>query len=105
MAPEMYDSGYGPSVDIYAFGFCVLEMITRVVRSAASNAIHPMHSVCWCLLLCLFLLVLGRCGCVLSVAVAVAVLWLPVLCCAVLCCAVLPAVLCCAVPVLCCAWV
>jgi WNK lysine deficient protein kinase len=29
MAPEMYDSGYTCSVDIYAFGLCVLEMITR----------------------------------------------------------------------------
>jgi serine/threonine protein kinase len=28
MAPEMYESGYGAGVDIYAFGMCVLEMIT-----------------------------------------------------------------------------
>lgn len=28
MAPEMYEPGYGTSVDIYAFGLCLLEMIT-----------------------------------------------------------------------------
>ena len=28
MAPEMYDEVYGPTVDIYSFGMCVLEMIT-----------------------------------------------------------------------------
>jgi serine/threonine protein kinase len=28
MAPEMYESGYSVGVDIYAFGMCVLEMIT-----------------------------------------------------------------------------
>lgn len=28
MAPEMYEPGYGSSVDIYAFGLCLLEMIT-----------------------------------------------------------------------------
>lgn len=29
MAPEMYDEIYGPSVDIYSFGMCVLEMVTN----------------------------------------------------------------------------
>lgn len=28
MAPELYEECYGTSVDIYAFGMCVLEMIT-----------------------------------------------------------------------------
>jgi serine/threonine protein kinase len=28
MAPEMYETGYSTSVDIYAFGMCVLEMVT-----------------------------------------------------------------------------
>jgi WNK lysine deficient protein kinase len=28
MAPEMYEESYGPSVDIYSFGMCVLEMAT-----------------------------------------------------------------------------
>ena len=28
MAPELYEEYYGTSVDIYAFGMCVLEMIT-----------------------------------------------------------------------------
>ena len=28
MAPELYEEHYGTSVDIYAFGLCVLEMIT-----------------------------------------------------------------------------
>ena len=29
MAPELYEEKYGPSVDIYAFGMCLLEMVTR----------------------------------------------------------------------------
>ena len=29
MAPEMYDEHYTESVDVYAFGMCVLEMATR----------------------------------------------------------------------------
>jgi len=29
MAPEMYEEVYGPSVDIYSFGMCVLEMVTN----------------------------------------------------------------------------
>lgn len=29
MAPEFYDENYGIRVDIYAFGMCVLEMITE----------------------------------------------------------------------------
>ena len=28
MAPELYEESYGTKVDIYAFGMCVLEMIT-----------------------------------------------------------------------------
>ena len=28
MAPEMYDEVYGPTVDIYSFGMCVLEMVS-----------------------------------------------------------------------------
>jgi serine/threonine protein kinase/peptidoglycan hydrolase-like protein with peptidoglycan-binding domain len=28
MAPEMYDQKYGPGVDIYSFGLCVIEMCT-----------------------------------------------------------------------------
>ena len=29
MAPEMYDEVYDESVDVYAFGMCLLEMCTR----------------------------------------------------------------------------
>lgn len=28
MAPEMYDEHYDESVDVYAFGMCLLEMTT-----------------------------------------------------------------------------
>ena len=31
MAPEMYEERYNEKVDIYAFGMCVLEMITGEV--------------------------------------------------------------------------
>ena len=29
MAPEMYEESYDESVDVYAFGMCVLEMCTQ----------------------------------------------------------------------------
>lgn len=29
MAPELYEECYGTPVDIYAFGMCVLEMLTK----------------------------------------------------------------------------
>lgn len=29
MAPELYEEGYNEKVDIYAFGMCVLEMVTK----------------------------------------------------------------------------
>lgn len=29
MAPELYEEKYGPPVDIYAFGMCLLEMVSR----------------------------------------------------------------------------
>jgi WNK lysine deficient protein kinase len=28
MAPEMYEEQYDESVDVYAFGMCLLEMVT-----------------------------------------------------------------------------
>ena len=28
MAPEMYEENYDESVDVYAFGMCLLEMVT-----------------------------------------------------------------------------
>ena len=28
MAPEMYDEHYDEKVDVYAFGMCMLEMVT-----------------------------------------------------------------------------
>eukprot|EP00612_Vaucheria_litorea_P004671 CAMPEP_0171468940 /NCGR_PEP_ID=MMETSP0945-20130129/10949_1 /TAXON_ID=109269 /ORGANISM="Vaucheria litorea, Strain CCMP2940" /LENGTH=55 /DNA_ID=CAMNT_0011997911 /DNA_START=530 /DNA_END=693 /DNA_ORIENTATION=+ len=29
MAPELYEEAYNEKVDIYAFGMCVLEMVTK----------------------------------------------------------------------------
>lgn len=34
MAPELYEERYGPSVDIYSFGLCVLELCTKSVPYA-----------------------------------------------------------------------
>jgi len=31
MAPELYEEDYDTSVDIYAFGMCLLEMITHSI--------------------------------------------------------------------------
>ena len=28
MAPELYDEDYTEKIDVYAFGMCVLEMVT-----------------------------------------------------------------------------
>ena len=42
MAPEMYEEHYDESVDIYAFGMCVLEMATsgekRILRESTGLA-------------------------------------------------------------------
>ena len=34
MAPELYDEKYDEKVDIYAFGMCVLEMVSLLVKTA-----------------------------------------------------------------------
>ena len=39
MAPELYDENYDEKVDIYAFGMCVLEMVTKEVPY--SECINP----------------------------------------------------------------
>lgn len=39
MAPELYDEHYGPSVDIYSFGLCLLEMCTH--RTPYSECLSP----------------------------------------------------------------
>ena len=31
MAPEMYEENYNEKVDIYAFGMCLLEMVTGLM--------------------------------------------------------------------------
>lgn len=31
MAPEMYEESYDEKVDIYAFGMCVIEMVTGLI--------------------------------------------------------------------------
>jgi WNK lysine deficient protein kinase len=31
MAPEMFDGEYDETVDVYSFGLCVLEMVTRTI--------------------------------------------------------------------------
>jgi WNK lysine deficient protein kinase len=37
MAPELYQEHYGTPVDIYAFGMCVLEMVTQERPYAECN--------------------------------------------------------------------
>jgi WNK lysine deficient protein kinase len=39
MAPEVFDEHYGPKVDIYSFGMCVLEMCTA--RAPYSECKNP----------------------------------------------------------------
>ena len=60
MAPEMYDEVYDESVDIYAFGMCLLEMCTaeypyQECRNPA-QIYKRVISVCLLLLFCLHLL-------------------------------------------------
>lgn len=47
MAPEMYEAEYTETVDIYAFGMCVLEMITKKApyEECASNVAAVMKKV------------------------------------------------------------
>lgn len=57
MAPEMYEEHYDESVDVYAFGMCLLEMATseypykectnaaQIYRKVTSVSIHAFHFV------------------------------------------------------------
>ena len=46
MAPEMYEGKYGTSVDIYAFGMCILEMATlQTPYYECGNKLHIMRKV------------------------------------------------------------
>lgn len=46
MAPEMYDEDYTESIDIYAFGMCVLELVTREIPySECMNVVHVYKKV------------------------------------------------------------
>jgi len=46
MAPELYTETYTESVDIYSYGMCVLEMVTREVPYAeCSSVVQIFHNV------------------------------------------------------------
>ena len=46
MAPELYDEQYNEKIDIYAFGMCVLEMVTGEYPYAeCQNAAQIYHKV------------------------------------------------------------
>lgn len=57
MAPEMYEEKYDESVDVYAFGMCMLEMATseypysecqnaaQIYRRVTSVSLRPLSSV------------------------------------------------------------
>lgn len=62
MAPEMYEEQYDESVDVYAFGMCLLEMVTgeypysecqfpaqiyKKVTSVSLHLIHECRGVLW----------------------------------------------------------
>jgi len=54
MAPELYDEKYDEKVDVYAFGMCVLEMVTKETPySECANAAQIYKKVRACLLACL----------------------------------------------------
>ncbi|EGB08326.1 hypothetical protein AURANDRAFT_26387, partial [Aureococcus anophagefferens] len=47
MAPELYDEEYDEKVDVFAFGMCVLEMITKQLPySECTNATQIYRKVC-----------------------------------------------------------
>ena len=46
MAPEMYETGYSTSVDIYAFGLCLLEMVVgKTPYCECSNVVQIYKNV------------------------------------------------------------
>lgn len=60
MAPEMYEEHYDESVDVYAFGMCMLEMATseypysecqnaaQIYRKVTSVSLSECHTYCIC---------------------------------------------------------
>jgi WNK lysine deficient protein kinase len=43
MAPEMYEDVYDEKVDVYAFGMCLLEMITNEIPYMECESIHQIY--------------------------------------------------------------
>jgi len=43
MAPEMYEEKYNEKVDIYAFGMCVLQMITKKLPYQECHSLHQVY--------------------------------------------------------------
>jgi WNK lysine deficient protein kinase len=43
MAPEMYSETYTESVDIYSYGMCVLEMVTREIPYAECGSVMQIY--------------------------------------------------------------
>jgi WNK lysine deficient protein kinase len=44
MAPELYDEHYGPSVDIYSFGLCILEMCTHMTPYSECSSPYEIYN-------------------------------------------------------------
>lgn len=43
MAPELYDEDYTEMVDIYSFGMCVLEMVTREIPYSECDSLAKIY--------------------------------------------------------------
>jgi len=43
LAPEMYEENYGTKVDIWAFGMCVLQMITKKYPYQECHTLHQVY--------------------------------------------------------------
>ena len=85
MAPEMYDEQYDESVDVYAFGMCLLEMCTQEYPykecQNPAQIFKRVTKVCVCLYVCLFVCMrVCMCVCVcVDVCVCVCTLFLIIL--------------------------
>ena len=58
MAPEMYEENYNEKVDIYAFGMCLLEMVTGLMPYHDCTSAPQIYKKVLNVRMCLYVLVI-----------------------------------------------